>query len=116
MATKEKKKKISEKKDVKISKGTIEQENVTVESIEKKPDKKSNNDSTLKNEKKKNSIKKESTIKKWFKEVFSEFKKVRWPDKKEMIKYSIATIVFILFFALFFYVIEVAIYLINQFM
>lgn len=60
------------------------------------------------------SIKKESGIKKWFKEVFSEFKKVRWPNKKEMVKYSIATIAFIIFFALFFYLIEVIIYFINQ--
>lgn len=59
-------------------------------------------------------VKKESGIKKWFKEVFSEFKKVRWPNRKEMIKYSIATIVFIIFFALFFYLIEIIIYFINQ--
>lgn len=63
---------------------------------------------------KKVAVKKESGIKNWFKGVVSEFKKVRWPSKKEMIKYSIATIVFILFFALFFYIIEVIIYFINQ--
>ena len=49
----------------------------------------------------------------WFKEAFGEVKKVRWPSKKEMIKYSIATIVFILFFALFFYLIEVIIFFIK---
>ena len=32
--------------------------------------------------------------------VKSEFKRVHWPDKKEMIKYSIATIVFIIFFVI----------------
>ncbi len=49
----------------------------------------------------------------WFKEAFKEFKKVRWPSRKEMIKYSIATIVFILFFALFFYLIEIIIFFIK---
>lgn len=42
----------------------------------------------------------------WFKDVKKEVSKVKWPSKKEMIKYSIATIVFIIFFALFFYAIE----------
>lgn len=45
--------------------------------------------------------------------VKSEFNKVHWPSKKEMIKYSIATIVFIIFFALFFYIIEVIFALIQ---
>lgn len=49
----------------------------------------------------------------WLKGVMSEFKKVRWPNKKEMVKYSIATILFILFFALFFYIIEVLMYFVN---
>jgi len=34
--------------------------------------------------------------------VKKEMKKVRWPNKKEMITYSIATISFIIVFALFF--------------
>lgn len=55
-------------------------------------------------------VKKES----WFKGVVSEFKKVRWPNKKEMVKYSIATILFIIFFAVFFYLIEVAVYFIKE--
>ena len=32
----------------------------------------------------------------------SEFKKIKWPTKKEMVKYSISTIIFIIFFAVFF--------------
>ncbi len=43
-------------------------------------------------------IKKES----FFKGVEKEMGKVRWPLKKEMIKYSIATLSFIIFFGLFF--------------
>jgi len=42
----------------------------------------------------------------WFKSVWKEVSKVKWPSKKEMIKYSIATIGFVVFFALFFYAIE----------
>lgn len=42
-------------------------------------------------------------IGKFFSEVGKELKKVKWPNKKDMIKYSIATIVFVIFFALFFY-------------
>ena len=36
----------------------------------------------------------------------AEFNKIKWPSKKEMVKYSIATIVFIVFCALFFWVIQ----------
>lgn len=39
--------------------------------------------------------------------VKSEFKKVHWTSKKDMIKYSIACIVFIVFCSLFFYLIDV---------
>lgn len=42
----------------------------------------------------------------WIKSVFKEVSKVKWPSRKEMIKYSVTTIVFVLFFALFFYAIE----------
>ena len=52
---------------------------------------------TSKNEKKVKT-KKES----FFKGVRKEMKNVRWPLKKEMVKYSIATLSFIVFFALFF--------------
>ena len=42
----------------------------------------------------------------WCKSVVKEVSKVKWPSKKEMLKYSIATIAFVIFFALFFYAIE----------
>ncbi len=38
-----------------------------------------------------------------------EFKRVKWPSKKEMLKYSIATIIFIIACSLFFYLIDVII-------
>lgn len=39
--------------------------------------------------------------------VKSEFLKVHWPAKKDMIKYSVATIVFIVFCSLFFFGIDI---------
>ena len=43
----------------------------------------------------------------FFKEVRGEISKVKWSSRKDMIKYSIATISFVIFFAIFFYVIEI---------
>ena len=50
---------------------------------------------------------------KFFKEVKNELDKVKWPSKKDMVKYSIATIVFIIFFAVFFYLIDLIIALLK---
>ena len=36
-------------------------------------------------------------------EVKEELKKVKWPDKAEMVKYTMAVMVFIAIFALYFY-------------
>ncbi len=65
---------------------------------------------------------KPSNTKKSFKEktygfahgVKTEAKRIHWPTKKEMIKYSIATVVFILFFALFFYILDLIFALIHS--
>jgi len=46
--------------------------------------------------------------------VASEFKKVHWPSKQDMVKYSIATIVFVIFCGLFFYAIDVVFALIKS--
>ena len=49
-------------------------------------------------------VKKEKTNKQsFFKQVKAELKKVKWPTKNEMIKYSIAVIVFIIVFGVYFY-------------
>ncbi len=48
---------------------------------------------------KKKNVRKES----FFKEVKKEMKKVSWPSKKNMIKFSITTICFIIIFSLFFF-------------
>lgn len=49
---------------------------------------------------------------KFFKGVKKEFGRVVWPSKKNMVKYSIATICFIIFFALFFYLFDTIVALI----
>lgn len=46
--------------------------------------------------------------------VKSEFLKVHWPGKKDMVRYSIATIVFIVFCALFFYLIDIIFALVQM--
>lgn len=46
-------------------------------------------------------------------DVVEELKLVRWPSKKEVMKYSIATILFVVFFALFFELIDVIFALIK---
>lgn len=61
----------------------------------------------------KNETKKKVVKENFFKGVISEIKKVRWPNKKEMIKYSVATITFVIFFALYFGLIEVVMYFIE---
>lgn len=48
-------------------------------------------------------------IRKFLDEVKKELKKVRWPNRKEMVKYSVATICFVIFFAVFFYLIDLAV-------
>jgi len=102
MAQKEKKR--IDKKSEELEK-VVEKVTKEVEKKDKKKDKKDNK----KKEDKKPEVKKES----WWHGVKSEFKKVRWPSKKEMIKYSIATIAFIIFFAVFFWIIEFIAYLIK---
>lgn len=48
-------------------------------------------------------------MKRFLIDVAKEMKKVRWPNKKEMLTYSSATLMFVLFFALFFSVLDVII-------
>lgn len=42
-------------------------------------------------------------IKSFFKGIKKEAKIVRWPDAKSLLKYSVITIVLLIFFGLFFY-------------
>lgn len=63
------------------------------------------------------STKKESILKRfrnYLKNVALEMKKTKWPSKKNMISYSVATLLFILIFALFFTFTDVIIAAIKQ--
>ena len=53
-------------------------------------------------------------FKKYLKEVGQEMKKTKWPSRKDMISYSIATLSFILVFALFFAFGDVIIAFVKQ--
>ena len=53
-------------------------------------------------------------IKEFFKDVKKEVSKVKWPSKKNMVKYTITTVVFILFFALMYAALDVIIALIKS--
>ena len=63
-----------------------------------------------KKETKKEKVKKDSL----FKEIKKEMQKVHFPSKGDMVKYSLATIVFVVFFALYFYAIELVMALIKS--
>lgn len=53
-------------------------------------------------------------IKNFFKDVKKEVSNVKWPTKKDMFKYSLTVILFIVFFALFFSAIDVVVALIKS--
>ena len=84
-------------------------------SNKKKETKKKNVSSKNVSKKKKDTKKgkKKSGVLTFFKEVRSEVSKVKWPSKKDMVKYSTATIIFVIFFALFFYLIDLIIALLK---
>ena len=46
---------------------------------------------------------KDNEKKGYIEEVKDEMKKVKWPTKKEMVKYTISTLAFVILFALFFF-------------
>ena len=71
--------------------------------VNPKKDNKKNKKKDDKNKKKNKVANKKPSF---LKEVRNEVSKVKWPSKKDMIKYSVATISFIIFFSLFFYLID----------
>lgn len=50
----------------------------------------------------------------YFKEVINELKKVRWPSKSEFLKYTVATLAFMIFFAMFFVLVDSIIFGLKQ--
>ena len=74
----------------------------------KKEEKKTtkNKSSSIKNEKKVKEKKKINifkSIKRYFVGVLKEIKRIKWTSGKDLVKYSIASILLILFFGLYFY-------------
>lgn len=53
-------------------------------------------------------------IKEFFKDVKKEVSKVKWPTRKNMAKYTMTTVAFILFFALLYAALDVIIALIKS--
>ena len=53
-------------------------------------------------------------IARFFVNVKKEMKKVRWPKRKEMVKYSVATIVIVVFLMAYFTVSDVVISLVEK--
>lgn len=49
-----------------------------------------------------------------FKSIKKEMSKVHFPSKKEMVKYSVATVSFVLFFGIYFYVIQLVMALVKS--
>ncbi|MBQ8472890.1 MAG: preprotein translocase subunit SecE [Bacilli bacterium] len=65
----------------------------------------------------KKDLKKEKKVEKkesLFKQIKKEMSKVHFPNKKDMVKYSLATISFVLFFGIYFYVIELVMALVKS--
>ena len=67
----------------------------------------------------KKEVKKEKTnifkkIAGYFKGVGKEVKRIRWTSGKELLKYSIASICFLVFFGLYFYIIDVIVVLLRS--
>lgn len=50
----------------------------------------------------------------YFSGVAKEIKRIRWTNKKDLVKYSVATVVFVLFFGLYFYVIDWIVLLVRR--
>lgn len=67
---------------------------------------------TKKGYKKKENIFKK--VSKYFKGVYIEFKRIRWTTGKDLVKYSICTVVFVLFFGLYFYAIDWLVLLVRE--
>ena len=82
------------------------------ENVKKTVLKKENKKVVIQKKEKKDNIFKR--IFKYFKGVVKEVKRVRWTDKKELLKYSVATVLFVCFFALYFYAIDWLVLLIRS--
>ena len=99
------------KKEKKVILDT-EKENIKKNSkVVKKDSKKSEMKDVEKKKKKKNIF---SKIVGYFKGVKKEISRIRWTKGKELVKYSVAAVSFILFFCVYFYVIDILVALLRS--
>lgn len=52
----------------------------------------------------------------YFKGVKKEISRIKWTNKKDLLKYSVASIIFVLFFGVFFYAIDMLVALLRSVM
>ena len=52
----------------------------------------------------------------YFKGVKKEISRIKWTSKKDLLKYSVASILFVIFFGVFFYVIDMMVALLRSVM
>lgn len=97
--------------DLELSKIESKKKSVSKKKENEKKKVSSKNDSKKRKNNRKE--KKHSGVVGFFKEVKNEVSKVKWPSKKDMVKYSVATIIFVIFFAVFFYLIDLIIALLK---
>ena len=100
-----------------VKKKTEDKYNTSKIKEKNKNNDKKNKNSNVNNKSKKDNNEKKSIFVKFrlfCSGVKSEFKRVHWPDKKDMVKDSIATIFFIIFCSLFFYAIDIIFALIQS--
>ena len=112
-------KKGSEKKAEEKTVKVTEKKNVkkTEKNTEKKTDKKNKHYIAEKRTVKTKKEKKENVFKriaKYFKGVWKEVKRIRWTDRKDLLKYSISTLVLVFLFGAYFYAIDWIVLLVRS--
>lgn len=50
----------------------------------------------------------------YFKGVKKEISRIKWTSKKDLLKYSVASILFVMFFGVFFYIIDILVALLRS--
>ena len=50
----------------------------------------------------------------YFKGVKKEISRIKWTSKKDLLKYSVSTIIFVLFFGVFFYAVDILVALLRS--
>src|SRR5574344_236438 len=119
LAEKEKSQKVREEQKARIAAEKEEIEDKNDDLLEERDEARHNKDKARAKElskkinKLKNDRKRVGKNNSFFDDVKEEMKLVRWPNKKEILKYSIASLLFVVFFALFFFAIDLLFALIK---